>query len=88
MRFVLYHMDDCIFCKHFRRMFNRDIENGDDVLLSGHEDERWLELGLNYVPTVIAYDDNGNEISRLESVKLLGIRKGPWVKWLEEMGIS
>lgn len=86
MRFVLYHMDRCVFCKHFRRMFKRDITNGEEVLLSGHEDPGWIEMGLNFVPTVIAYDDSGNEVSRLEAVRLVGIRKGPWADWLKEMG--
>jgi hypothetical protein len=69
-------------------MYDRDIKDGEDVLLTGHDDPRWVELGLNYVPTVIAYNDNGDEVSRLESIKLLGIRKGPWVNWMKEMGLK
>ena len=88
MRLVLYHMEQCVFCKHFKRMFDRDVHGGQDILLSGHEDPRWVEMDLNFVPTVIAYDGDGNEISRLEAVKLVGIRKGPWTRWLSELGMN
>ncbi len=54
-------------------------------MLDGHQDPGWVELRLNFVPTVIAYDDGGNEIDRLESVKLVGIRKDRWVEWLGKM---
>lgn len=85
MRFVLYQMESCPFCKHFRRIFYRDHPDGEEIMLDGHQDPEWIELGLNYVPTVIAYDDGGNEIDRLESVKLVGIRKGRWIEWLRKM---
>jgi glutaredoxin len=87
MKLVLYQMKECPFCKHFRRMFYRDHPEGEEIMLDGHEDPGWVELGLNYVPTVIAYDDDGNEIKRLESVKLVGIRKDRWKGWIEEFGI-
>jgi glutaredoxin len=79
-------METCPFCKHFRRMFFRDIQDGEEIILDGHEDPGWVELGLNYVPTVIAYNDEGREIDRLESVKLVGIRKDRWVDWLGKLG--
>ena len=85
MKMVLYQMEKCPFCKHFRRMFYRDVPDGDEVMLDGHEDPGWIDLRLNYVPTVIAYDDDGMEIGRLESVKLVGIRKDRWVEWIDKM---
>lgn len=88
MRFVLYQMETCPFCKHFKRMFFRDIPGGEEVMLDDHGDPGWVEHQLNYVPTVIAYDDDGNEVSRLESVKLVGIRKSRWTSWLVEMGVQ
>jgi glutaredoxin len=85
MKLVLYQMEQCPFCKHFRRMFYRDHPDGEEVMLDGHEDPQWIDLGLNYVPTVIAYDDEGKEVDRLESFKLVGIRKDRWLDWLEKL---
>lgn len=85
MKLVLYQMEQCPFCKHFRRMFYRDHPEGEEIMLEGHEDPGWIEHSLNYVPTVIAYDDECNEIDRLESFKLVGIKKNRWKEWLDKL---
>jgi hypothetical protein len=88
MKMVLFQMERCPFCKHFRRMFYRDCPNGEELILDGHQDPRWVEYGLEYVPTVVAYDEEGKEIGRIGSVKLVGIKKARWLEWLKEMGLS
>ena len=88
MKLVMFQMLDCPFCKHFKRIFYRDVPDGEEVILDGHGDQGWIDHRLDFVPTVIAYDDDGKEISRLSSVKLVGIRKGKLAGWLRELGLD
>jgi len=85
MRFVLYQMETCPFCKHFRRMFFRDVPDGETVMLSGHEDPGWIEYSLDYVPTVIAYDEEGREADRLGAERLVGINRDRWEEWKDRL---
>ncbi|MCK5773265.1 MAG: hypothetical protein KAH57_05705 [Thermoplasmata archaeon] len=86
MRFVLYQQDSCPFCKHFIRLYKKKFPDGEIITLKDYEDPLWVEKHISFVPTVIAYDDNGREIDRIGAVKMVGIRKGPWQAWLTEMG--
>ena len=88
MRMIMYQMEQCPFCKHFIRMFKNEVQGGEIVSLDGHNDPRWQKFELNYVPTVIAYDEEGNEASRLESVAMVGIRKDRWHRWLSDLNIE
>ncbi|MCU0798819.1 MAG: hypothetical protein MUC62_04025 [Candidatus Thermoplasmatota archaeon] len=80
MEFVLYSLENCPFCKHFRRIFLRSVPDGKIVMLDGHSDSIWIEKDLHYVPTVIALE-KGKEVDRLEAVKLVGIRYPVWLDW-------
>lgn len=84
MEFVLYQQPSCPFCKHFQRLFYKYIPEGKEVVLPNHECEIWTEKNIDFVPTVIAYE-NGVEVDRLGAKRLIGIRKGPWLKWLKKM---
>ncbi len=84
MEFVLYNMEDCPFCKHFRRIFRNTVPEGKMVILDGHTDPRWIEHRIDFVPTVIAYED-GVEVDRIGSVKMVGIRYERWVEWLKKV---
>ena len=59
---------------------------GEIITLKDYEDSLWVEKHIRFVPTVIAYDEKGHEVDRIGAVKMVGIRKGPWQAWLNEMG--
>lgn len=81
MEFILYKQTKCPFCKHFNRLFYKHIPEGKEVVIPDHGSELWNKHGIEYVPTVIAYID-GEEVERLPSLKLIGIRKNKWIEWL------
>ena len=82
MEFVLYQQPSCPFCKHFQRLFNKYVPDGREVVIPDHGSPLWNEHEIDLVPTVILYDDDGNEVERLGAVKLIGIRKKQWIDWL------
>ncbi|MFO8051281.1 MAG: thioredoxin family protein [Thermoplasmatota archaeon] len=82
MEFVLYQQPQCPFCKHFRRLFYKHIPGGKEVVIPDHGSELWTQHSIQYVPTVVAYRD-GEEVERLSSVELVGIRKNRWLDWLD-----
>jgi glutaredoxin len=81
MEFVLYQQPSCPFCKHFQRLFHKYIPEGKVVIIPDHECSLWVDHNIDYVPTVIAYQD-GKEVERLGATKLVGIRKDKWTEWL------
>lgn len=81
MEFILYQQPSCPFCKHFRRLFYKYIPEGSEVVIPDHGCSLWSEHNIDFVPTVIAYE-NGKEVERLGAVKLIGIRKDKWMDWL------
>ena len=82
MEFVLYQQASCPFCKHFQRLFYKFIPDGKEVVIPDHGSSLWTEHRIEYVPTVIAYED-GQEVERLDSIRLIGIRKNTWMEWLQ-----
>ncbi len=82
MEFVLYQQDRCPFCKHFQRLFYKYVPDGSDVRIPDHDSSLWIDHGIDFVPTVIAYQD-GKEVERIGAVKLVGIRKNVWMEWLK-----
>jgi glutaredoxin len=82
MEFVLYQQPSCPFCKHFQRLFHKYVPEGREIIIPDHGSPLWIEHKIDFVPTVIAYED-GKEVERLGAVKLVGIRKHQWVKWLQ-----
>ncbi|MEA3559725.1 MAG: glutaredoxin domain-containing protein [Candidatus Thermoplasmatota archaeon] len=81
MEFILYQQPGCPFCKHFKRLFYKHIPEGKEIEIPDHGSKLWMEHGLEFVPTVVAYQ-NGKEVERLPSMKLIGIRKSKWIQWL------
>ena len=86
MELVLYEMEQCPFCKHFRRIFFKTVPDGKNVILKDHNDPGWIDHKLDFVPTVIA-TENGREIDRIVARKLIGIKKEKWEDWLDGLGI-
>lgn len=84
MEFVLYQQPSCPFCKHFKRLYYKFIPDGKEVVIPSHGSPLWTEHRIDFVPTVIAYED-GHEVERLGAVKLVGIRKDKWIQWLQMM---
>lgn len=82
MEFVMYQQDRCPFCKHFRRLYYKHIPDGKEIMIPDHDSSIWIEEGIDFVPTVIAYE-NGEEVERLGAIKLVGIRKNMWLDWLQ-----
>ncbi len=72
MRYVLYHATWCPFCKEFAPKFGEMMPEGEEVLLNDQNDPRWVELNIDFVPTVIAYEGD-EEVNRLQAVAGLGI---------------
>lgn len=87
MEFVLYSLENCPFCKHFKRLFTNALPDGEIVMMDGHGDGLWIERGIDFVPTVIAYD-NGAEVDRISAVKMVGIRYDAWQEWIGKYGIK
>ncbi|MGA1848715.1 MAG: thioredoxin family protein [Thermoplasmatota archaeon] len=72
MRYILYHATWCPFCRSFAPRFRKMMTQGEEVLLEDHSDPRWIELSIDYVPTVIAMKD-GKEVKRLQAKAGVGI---------------
>jgi glutaredoxin len=87
MKFVLYSLENCPFCKHFRRIFKNTLPDGDIMMLDGHSDNMWIEKNIDFVPTVVAYE-NGEEVDRISAEKLVGIRYPSWQGWISKYGVD
>lgn len=72
MRYVLYHATWCPFCRAFVPKFREAIPDGEEVLLDDQSDPRWIELGIDLVPTIIAFEGE-EEIKRIQAAPHVGI---------------
>ena len=72
MRYILYHATWCPFCRAFAPKFRKMVPEGEEILLDDQSDPRWLELKIDFVPTVIAYE-GGREIKRIQAAPHVGI---------------
>ncbi|MGA1821898.1 MAG: hypothetical protein ACMUIG_05170 [Thermoplasmatota archaeon] len=86
MEFTLYEMEQCPFCKHFRRLFFKTVPEGKNVILKDHHDPGWIDHDLEFVPTVIATENN-REISRIVAKGMVGIKKEKWEEWLDDLEV-
>jgi len=79
---VLYHSSWCPFCRAFLKHYRELVPGGKEVLLDDTSDPRWIELRLDYVPTVIEYADC-TEKRRLMARPMVGIRRRDLEDWLK-----
>ena len=87
MDLVMYSMENCPYCKHFRRIFVNSIPDGKIITLDRNDDTEWIERGIEFVPTVVAYEE-GKEVDRLSAVSMVGIRYPIWKDWVSKYGLE
>ena len=76
---VLFHATWCPFCRRFQPAFAELAGNAPgweaaELLLDDEDDPLWEELGIDVVPTVLAWDD-GRPAGRLDGQAGIGIRE-------------
>ncbi len=65
MKIVKYYSDGCAPCKQLKQVTTAlKLEFDEEVNLSS-EPQRAFSQGIKAVPTIVKYDDNGNEINRI-----------------------
>jgi hypothetical protein len=83
MEYVAYHATWCPFCLAFMEHYREILPNGKEEILDDQSNPLWLEKGLDYVPTVIEYE-NGSERRRLMARPGVGITREKFLEWLED----
>ena len=68
MKYVLYHATWCPFCRAFAPKFRKMLPDGEEVLLDDERDPRWIELNIEFVPTIIAFEGDSGDITFLGRV--------------------
>ncbi len=83
MEITCYHATWCPFCRAFIGHYRSLIPDGREKVLDSESDPAWVEMGIEYVPTVIE-SENGVERRRLSARPGVGITKEMLVKWMGE----
>jgi len=72
MSYILYHATWCPFCRSFAPSFRNIMPDGEEVLLDDQSDPRWIELDIDFVPTIIEVEGD-REVRRLQARAGVGI---------------
>jgi hypothetical protein len=83
MEYICYHATWCPFCRAFIKDYRSIVPQGKEEILDDESDPIWTEMGIDYVPTVIEYE-NGKETRRLSSRPGVGITREMFVEWLKD----
>lgn len=81
MRYVLYHATWCPFCRAFAPKYRKMLSEGEEVLLDDESDPRWIELNIEFVPTVIAFEGE-QEVRRIQAAPRVGITEQMFVDFI------
>ena len=83
MEYVCFHATWCPFCRAFIRDYRSLVPDGKEEILDDESNPMWMEMRIEYVPTVIEYE-NGDERRRLSGIPGKGITREMFVEWLKD----
>ncbi|MFW3146325.1 MAG: thioredoxin family protein [Thermoplasmatota archaeon] len=75
MKYVLYHATWCPFCRAFAPKYRNMLPEGEEILIDDESDPRWIQLNIDFVPTIIAFEGE-REVKRLQAAPSVGITEG------------
>ncbi len=83
MEYVLYHATWCPFCIAFLEEWREIMPGGKEVIMDDQNDPLWVEKNLDFVPTVVGYE-NDVEKRRLMATAGVGITREMFEGWMDQ----